>query len=244
MAGIQVGLQNNSFPFAVTDTEGFIREALSGQAAAYLAGPISATAAATATSGTIATQITQSVQNGQAPYLEVSRVNPAAAITGVILQGGAFDGQTVVVVNEATALNTVTFAAAGTSNVAGGVGVVIPGQTAATFVWRGTLWYPDALASLPVVSASAVITSTQTIATAGVTVARVAPAAAVTGIILAQGTFNGQQVTVVNEGTGTASVTFAAAGTSFVADGVSAVISANTAKTFTYDTGTSLWYHN
>lgn len=91
----------------------------------------SATAAATATSGTITTA-----------GVSVARVSPAGAITGVILQAGTFPGQTVAVVNEAVAANTVTFAASGTSNVADGTSSVIAGLTGRTFVWTGSLWHP------------------------------------------------------------------------------------------------------
>jgi hypothetical protein len=91
-----------------------------------------ATAAVVATAGTIATAATG-----------VSRVAPAGGVTGVILAAGTVPGQTVVVVNESAPSNSVTFAAAGTSNVADGAGSPIPGLTARSFVWdSGTsLWY-------------------------------------------------------------------------------------------------------
>lgn len=95
----------------------------------------SATAAATATSGTITTA-----------GVSVARVSPAGAITGVILQAGTYPGQQVTVVNEAIAANSVTFAASGTSGVADGTTTVIPGLRASTFTWdSGTsLWYRSA----------------------------------------------------------------------------------------------------
>lgn len=97
--------------------------------------PQSATAVATATSGTIATA-----------SLKVSRVAPAAAITGVILAPGTYDGQDVWVVNEATAANSVTFAASGTSNVAAGTAAVIAGAAASHFIWDSavSLWFKAA----------------------------------------------------------------------------------------------------
>lgn len=72
-----------------------------------------------------------------------SRVSPAGAVTGVILQPGTFPGQEVWVVNEAVAANTVTFAASGTSNVADGAAAAIAGLTARKFVWDSVqlLWY-------------------------------------------------------------------------------------------------------
>lgn len=90
-------------------------------------------------------------------------------------------------------------------------------------------------------SSATVIATGDTITTTGVSVARVAPAAAVTGVILEKGTQQGQEVVVVNESTSADSVTFAASGTSFVADGTSDVISGLTAARFIWDG--SLWYH-
>jgi hypothetical protein len=81
-----------------------------------------------------------------------------------------------------------------------------------------------------------------TITTANIGEARVAPTAAVTGIILQSGTVGGQTVTVVNESAFT--VTFAASATSHVADGVSAIIAANRKMDFTWNSATSLWYHS
>jgi hypothetical protein len=90
------------------------------------------TAVATATSGTIATA-----------GLSITRTSPAGAITAVVLAPGTKDGQVIVVENDAVAANTVTFAAAGTSNVADGVSDSIAGLVAAVFVWNATtaLWY-------------------------------------------------------------------------------------------------------
>lgn len=74
--------------------------------------------------------------------LTVSRVNPAAARAGVILQKG-FDGQVVTVVNEAAAINTITFAVSGTSFVADGATSVIAGLRSAVFIYDAStsLWY-------------------------------------------------------------------------------------------------------
>ncbi|HLI05205.1 MAG TPA: hypothetical protein VKV40_01400 [Ktedonobacteraceae bacterium] len=76
--------------------------------------------------------------------LVVSRVNPAAARTGCILQAGTQSGQIVWVVNEAASANSITFAASGTSNVADGTADAIVGLSARLFVWDGStsLWYP------------------------------------------------------------------------------------------------------
>lgn len=89
-------------------------------------------------------------------------------------------------------------------------------------------------------STAPVITNGTTIATATVGTARVAPAGAVTGIILAAGTVAGQTVAVINESANT--VTFAAPGTSNVADGTGAVIAGSRAMAFLWDSQTNLWY--
>lgn len=73
----------------------------------------------------------------------IARCTAAAACTAVVMQAGTKTGQTVVVINESAAANTITFAAAGTSNVAGGTTVSLQGLAAHLFVWdAGTsLWY-------------------------------------------------------------------------------------------------------
>lgn len=80
-----------------------------------------------------------------------------------------------------------------------------------------------------------------TITTAGVAIARVAPAAAVTGVILQPGTGT-QEIWVVNESTGASSVTFAAAATSNVADGTSSAIAGLTARKLVWSSAQNLWY--
>jgi hypothetical protein len=76
-------------------------------------------------------------------YQSVVRVTAAAAITGVILSPGNTGGQRVTIIHEGAAANTITFAAAGTSNVADGTSDVITGPSARTFVWDSVtaLWY-------------------------------------------------------------------------------------------------------
>lgn len=85
--------------------------------------------------------------------------------------------------------------------------------------------------------------NTITIGTSGGNgVLRVTAAAAVTGIILSAGTRAGQVVTVVHEGAAGNTITFAASGTSNVADGASDVITGPSARSFVWDSVTSLWY--
>ena len=92
-------------------------------------------------------------------------------------------------------------------------------------------------------SATAVVTAgSGTIATDGLSTSRVAPAGAVTGVILGAGGFQDQEVTVVNESAAGNTITFAASGTSNVADGTGDVIAGLTARKFKWDTATTLWY--
>lgn len=65
-------------------------------------------------------------------------------------------------------------------------------------------------------------------------------AGAVTGIILAAGSEDGQIVNIINASANT--VTFATGATSNVADGTSAVIAANRAISLIWDFGSSRWY--
>lgn len=70
---------------------------------------------------------------------------------------------------------------------------------------------------------------------------RLNPSSAVAGIVMAAGTYTGQRVSLVN--TSAFSVTFAAVGTSNVADGVSAVIAPLTDMTLVWDSVGLKWYH-
>lgn len=84
-----------------------------------------------------------------------------------------------------------------------------------------------------------------TIATAGVGMALVTPAAARTGIILAPGTVNGQEVWVVNQGAAANTLTFnATPATSNVAGAATeGAIVGLTARKFVWVGGsTNLWY--
>jgi hypothetical protein len=62
----------------------------------------------------------------------------------------------------------------------------------------------------------------------------------VTGMILETPTRTNSTVKIINRSAFT--ITFAASGTSHVADGTSDVIAASSAATYTYDNGTTLWY--
>ena len=81
-----------------------------------------------------------------------------------------------------------------------------------------------------------------TIDPTGLGLARVTTSGAVTGVILTNGLYAGQMVSIVNESAN--SITFAAAATSHVASGVSAVIAALSQKVFVWDSSTARWYTN
>lgn len=89
-------------------------------------------------------------------------------------------------------------------------------------------------------SGATALANGNTIATAGTGLSKVSSTAAVTGLILQQGTLDGQQVVVSNETAFT--LTFAVSGTSHVADGISDVIPALTSRLFTYDGNVNLWF--
>ncbi|HET8905474.1 MAG TPA: glycosyl hydrolase family 28-related protein [Ktedonobacterales bacterium] len=80
-----------------------------------------------------------------------------------------------------------------------------------------------------------------TIATTGSAVILLNPAAAETGLILGSGQFDGQIVNLINLSAAN-SLTFAAAITSHVADGVADVIAANNARRYVWYSLTALWY--
>lgn len=97
------------------------------------------------------------------------------------------------------------------------------------------------------VSASApTVTASGTISTAGIRQARVvASTTSATALVLQAGTIDGQEITVVNLATtGANSLTFAASGSSNVADGATTVVSGLRCATYRWDKGTSLWYHS
>jgi hypothetical protein len=110
-------------------------------------------------------------------------------------------------------------------------------------VFYDTAMLPGGVVTLGASGTSPVITNGQTISTAN-TVTRVSPGGAVTGIILQSGLAAGQEVTVINESVAANTVTFAAAGTSHVADGVTSVIAGLRCAKFTWSAATSLWYRS
>jgi hypothetical protein len=87
----------------------------------------------------------QTIANGNTIVLPTTgfnkRVTTGGAATGVILTAGLADGQTINIINDS--VNSITFAAAATSNVADGALAVIPALRAMIFTWvtATSLWY-------------------------------------------------------------------------------------------------------
>lgn len=106
-------------------------------------------------------------------------------------------------------------------------------------VYGDTTLYPmrglDATAASQTISANA-----QTVSTGYVSRNRLGCSASYTGLILAAGGFEGQEVILTNVGTGT--LTFAASGTSHVADGAADSLAPNSQRRYTWDVSKSLWY--
>ena len=102
----------------------------------------------------------------------------------------------------------------------------------------------QAAGTVQTLSTGNTITTTGTINGATVTLGtvRVTAAAAVTGIIIAAGSRGGQLLTVIHEGAAANTITFAASGTSNVADGTSDVITGPSARMYVWDRVTALWY--
>ena len=119
-------------------------------------------------------------------------------------------------------------------------GTTISGEGALNFTAKAGVGFSHTI-SLGQSASAPSVASSGTITTANTGVSRVTTAGAVTAVVLQAGTVAGQVCIVVNESGN--SITFAAAGTSNVADGVSAVIAANRAMWFVWDSGTSRWYH-
>lgn len=215
-----------------------------------------------AQNGGIQTATAQALSTGDTivtsgpPQVDVARVSPAAAVTGVILAPGLVPGQNVWLVNEAAIGNSVQMATAATSNVADGANCVIPGGRAKLFVWDSAansgagFWYQ--ITNLVGGALTSTVSATSpdpgaagTIATAGVGIALVTPVAARTGIILAAGNYSGQEIWVVNQGTASNSLTLnTTPATSNVADSATeSAISGLKARKFVWIGGsTNLWY--
>ncbi len=104
-----------------------------------LAGPVSSPVAV---SQAIDTAGTITLPTGGINQLVAT--SSAANKTGVILTAGRHDGEEIRLIN--TSANSLTFAAAGTSNVADGTGSVLAALTAMKMTWEAgaARWFRDA----------------------------------------------------------------------------------------------------
>lgn len=182
----------------------------------------------------------------------IARVTPAAARAGVILQAGNYAGQLVIVQNEGSLANPLTFDVSGTSHVADGANDVIWGGQSVLFEWNSaqSLWFrtgnPLISGALQPTIASATTPDPGaggTVNTAGLGRTRVTPAASRTACVLQAGTFDGQQVEVYNEAA-SFSVSWATAATSNIAGeaGGTFVLAAGGMQLFRWNTNTSRWH--
>jgi len=106
---------------------------------------------------------------------------------------------------------------------------------------RNSVTYEPAW-NIPDVSQALVAIATSGTVDTSVDLVRLAPAAAVTAVIMAKGTYNGQRCTIINTSIAASSITMAAAGTSWVADGVTTVIPGLRASNFHWSVPDQLWY--
>ena len=100
--------------------------------------------------------------------------------------------------------------------------------------------FPDTQVAFAVSATAPDVADSGTIATANVTVARVQPSANRTGVILEAGTVAGQKCFVENNANFT--ITFAAAATSNVANGVTSPIPAFSGRHFMWSAGAARWF--
>lgn len=199
--------------------------------------------------------------DGSASFTSIAMFNSAAAIAlgggsalgGLLLQsgagimtvGGGSDSWTVSCAETATTITVVCetgeYKEVLTANLADAKSVTDGTASLVTYVTTTSalaVKVGAALVSTP--PANQTLTNSATI-TLPVGINKVVDnGGAVTGIIMTAGLYDGQIVNIINAAA--ASVTFAVAGTSNVADGTSAVIAANRAVQMIYDSGTSLWY--
>ncbi|WP_288985252.1 hypothetical protein [uncultured Flavobacterium sp.] len=127
----------NNYPggVAIGGQAGFVEGAAANMGGALFQTPTVTSGASTsiADSGTIS-------HNGCG--VAIVAASSAANKTGVIVQAGTKHGQKLTIINT-TAANTLTMAAAGTSNVANGTGCIISALAAVSLTWNAldSRWY-------------------------------------------------------------------------------------------------------
>lgn len=217
------------------------------------AGTLTATAgaggAATTTAGGIAALVgggsgTGATGNGGVAKivggaaLSTDGTGGAAQVTGGVATGTGTGGAVTITSGaSAGAGGTAGAIAIDTGAAAGGTGAGITlGGTNATKV----------VVSAPLVSTPATVQdiatgNTITVPTTAFVKRLTATAGAATGVIVTAGTIDGQKLVVFNVHA-TNAITFAAAGTSNVADGASSAVAALTGITLVWDSTSSRWY--
>ena len=121
----------------ITGSSGFAPATTTQPSGGALMGQITP---ASATATTLANGST--ITHNNCPIVFVTQAT-GATITGVLMQAGSQNGQVCFIINNSTAANTITFAAAGTSLVAQGTAKILPGLGVTVMVWnaRSSLWY-------------------------------------------------------------------------------------------------------
>lgn len=201
-----------------------------------------------------ALRLTGSTPAGYTSGTTFSVISNSFIDIGVECASAAFNPQTIVFGVGSNSmggnLGVLNFGAAGTftaSNNAGNISMngVVSGDSSlsSALVFNTNLALTGGI-NYGNYAAAQTLTNGSTIALNG-SYATVTSAAAVTGILMpaqfAGSNFDGQYVIVTN--TGAFSITFAAAASSLVADGVSDIIAAGTARAFAYNYNVNRWYH-
>jgi hypothetical protein len=106
-------------------------------------------------------------------------------------------------------------------------------------VWNGTNWTIAQGNISTLATAQSIATGNTILLPTGGT-KKLTTAGAATGVILTAGTYDGQELTLFNNSAN--SITFAAVGTSNVANGTSAVIAANAGMTLVWSASDTKWY--
>jgi hypothetical protein len=120
----------------------------------------------------------------------------------------------------------------GTLRFAGDANATLARRAAGVLAFGGTYALTQGSVQVPATG--------DTVSMSNIGIARLNPAGNVTGIKLVAGSFGGQTIRIINESAFT--IMFDIAANSFVADGTSDVIAANTAAQYLFDNSTNFWY--
>jgi hypothetical protein len=198
-----------------------------------------------ATSGGTAVNST-STGSGTVKSASYSRIYNATLNIGVECNGTTGTQPGTINFGNSAILSTCIEQCTGIIDFTGNNAFAVNGTSwTANFLFDGPVYGDGNLKAAPPLGrgnyGQGVITNGATINTRYNAVATVAPAGNVTGVGLSRDfTVNWRDITIVNESAFT--VTMAAAGTSFVADGTSDVIPALSSARYSWDVNTGLWY--